>query len=108
MRHVELTAVEELTFVHRFRYDGLYVVDQVSSVPPSGHHILIFAKAEMRPGTKGFTMCFFELRVRDQSTQFNLLTFYQRIQEEGVGPIPTRRLLDGKKLNRVRKAAKAK
>jgi len=55
--------------------------------------LYVVDKAELRRGKKGFKMCFFELR---------------RIREEGDHPIPTRRLLDSKKLSKMLKVSRAK
>ncbi|KAL4066749.1 PUA-like domain-containing protein [Scleroderma yunnanense] len=59
--------------------------------PESGYRydgLYVVDEAYMQTGKKGFQMCTFKLR---------------RIQEEGVGPIPTRRLLTSKKLGKMMK-----
>ncbi|KAI6099827.1 hypothetical protein F5141DRAFT_1143808 [Pisolithus sp. B1] len=65
-----MSYIPSFNTLNRYRYDGLYVVDE----------------AYMKRGKKGFQMCTFKLR---------------RIQEEGIGPIPTRRLLTSKKLQKI-------
>ena len=59
-----LMVARRLTFVGRYRYDGLYVVDSVSVILASWWHILILVQATEKLGKKGYTMSFFELRVR--------------------------------------------
>ncbi|KAI6110519.1 SRA-YDG [Pisolithus croceorrhizus] len=57
--------------------------------PPEGYRydgLYVVDEAYMKRGKKGFQMCTFKLR---------------RIQEEGMGPIPTRRLLTSKKLQKI-------
>ncbi|KAI6024905.1 SRA-YDG [Pisolithus microcarpus] len=57
--------------------------------PPEGYRydgLYVVDEAYMRRGKKGYQMCTFKLR---------------RIQEEGMGPIPSRRLLTSKKLLKI-------
>ncbi|KAF9234623.1 SRA-YDG [Melanogaster broomeanus] len=60
--------------------------------PKTGYRydgLYVVDEASMRMGKKGFQMCTFVLK---------------RIEEEGVGAIPTRRTLDAKKLLKIAKA----
>ncbi|KIJ14221.1 hypothetical protein PAXINDRAFT_156151 [Paxillus involutus ATCC 200175] len=62
--------------------------------PKSGYRydgLYVVDDASMKVGKKGFKMCTFLLR---------------RIEEEGVGPVPTRRTLDVKKLLKMSRASK--
>ncbi|KAF9223542.1 SRA-YDG [Gyrodon lividus] len=62
--------------------------------PKSGYRydgLYVVDDIDMRQGKKGFKMCTFVLR---------------RIEEEGVGPVPTRRTLDTKKLLKISRAKK--
>jgi len=60
--------------------------------PKTGYRydgLYVVDEANMKAGKKGFQMCTFVLR---------------RIEEEGVGPVPTRRTLDTKKLLKIARA----
>lgn len=52
------------TFVGRYRYDGLYVVDSASVILVVEDHLLILVQATKGKGIAGYNMCFFELSVK--------------------------------------------
>ncbi|OJA11140.1 hypothetical protein AZE42_02384 [Rhizopogon vesiculosus] len=75
-----------------YRYDGLYVVDEVTNLLAMSWHITHAYQANLEKGNKGFYMCTFKLR---------------RIEEEGQKPIPTKSTLTLKKMSKMMKNARS-